>query len=338
MNIEYAAVRLRAMKMRFVPNDGIASIASGLDIISAASLLEDSIFQSGISALRLKGGRKITVPSLVRAVNDGYLHALSEVFKMLRLVLPELAEAVFSRFELEQVKQAIRSISVHENVSERRLRFVNLLLRPTPAWAGQWRTYKDAKKFKRALKDTAHPFATALKLGEEAADNARTEMELERFYFMEYLPARKNLLKDAWDYFADQCDLVNVQTASLLRGSGVSGTELKSLHVPGPGKIPFGVFASLYASNDDEFAKSVQRLFGFETDAALAASPSKVSTSVIRHNLGRYRRRVRVNPLGIWEIFLFLEELKAMASNLRLALLFSVSRVSGDEATEYFIN
>ncbi len=333
MPVEYVATRLRHSRSLFVSANDIASIAAGKDAVSVASILGGSVFRDEVSRASARGVRKITASSLAEAVNDGSLNLLEKTARMIGQVMPEFTEVVFSRVELEQIKQILRNASQPGGGMEKRARFLNLM----PRGSGKLNPAEitGAAKLKEVLTKIKHPFAPALAGDVKNKKTVQIEFDLERFYFQEYLPARNSMLKPVWEYVVDQCDLLNLQTAVLIKSGGAKEDNLKSFFVEGPGRITKNRFAALVVADDDGFTAEAEKIVGIKLEPATSAT--KFSLAVRRRFLSRWRRKRFQEGPGVWEIFLFPEEVSAMVSSLKLAILFGRSRIPYREAAGYFL-
>jgi len=333
MPVEYVATLLRHSRSLFVSEDDIVSIAAGKDAVSVASILGGSVFRDEVTRVSARGGRKITALSLSGAVNDGYLNLLEKTARMIGLVMPNFMETVFSRFELEQIKQILRNASTPGAGVEKRTRLLNLM----PRGSGKLNPseIKSVEKLKAVLTEIKHPFAPALAGDVRNKKIVQIEFDLERFYFQEYLPGRKSMLKEVWDYVVDQCDLLNLQTAVLIKNGGAKEDDVESFFVEGPGRITKKRFAALVSADDDGFTAAVEKIVGIKLKPVRSAA--KFSLAVRRRFLRRWRRKRFEESPGLWEIFLFPEEVSAMVASLKLAILFGRSRIPYREASDYFL-
>jgi vacuolar-type H+-ATPase subunit C/Vma6 len=332
MPVEYVATRLRHSRSLFVSGDDIVSIAAGKDTVSVASILGGSVFRDEVNRMSARGGRKITPFSLSGAVSDGYLNLLEKTARMIGQVMPDFMETVFSRFELEQIKQILRNASTPGDGVEKRTRFLNLM----PRGSGKLNPaeIKSVEKLKAILTEIKHPFAPALAGDIREKKTVQIEFDLERFYFQKYLPDRKSVLKKVWDYVVDQCDLVNLQTAVLMKSGGAKDNNMENFFVEGPGRITKKRFAELVSADDAGFAAEVEKTVGIKLKPVRSAT--KFSLVARRLFLRRWRRKRFEESPGLWEIFLFPEEVSAMAASLKLAILFGRSRIPYREAADYF--
>jgi len=333
MPVEYVAVRLRHSRSLFVSGDDIVSIAAGKDAVSVASILGGSVFRDEVNRMSERGGRKITASSLAEAVNDGYLNLLEKTASMIGQAIPDFMETVFSRFELEQIKQILRNASTPGDGVKKRTRFLNLM----PRGSGKLNPaeIKSVEKLKAVLTEIKHPFAPALAGDIREKKTVQIEFDLERFYFQQYLPGRKGMLREVWDYAVDQCDLLNLQTAVLIKSGGAKEDNAAGFFVEGPGRITKKRFAALVSADDAGFAAELEKTVGIKLKPVRSAT--KFSLAARRLFLRRWRRKRFEESPGLWEIFLFPEEVSAMVASLKLAVLFGRSRIPYREAADYFL-
>lgn len=336
MSFEYLSTRLKAIRSGFINNSDIDSLLSGRDLNAIVLLLNGSIFREEVEKITAKTRRSISSAAIERCISEGFLKIVQKVYNIIRGIDPKTADVVFSRWELEQIKYAIRYFSYSEPVYERRFRFLPLFSKS--GWVANWRSYHSLSQFKQVLEKINHPFVKAIEVSEPAPDLVQVEINLERYYFQHYLPRNKNFIKKTWEYFVDQCDMVNVQQCYLLRGNPEYYDRMEKYFINGPGRFKLEDCRQLIRSNPAEFLQRVEDNFNCSLKTECESSSALFSLALRQYFLRRYLRKSIESPDSLWVFFHFMEELKAMTSNLRLAIQFNQSDVSLQEVTDYFVS
>lgn len=323
MGFDYVCARLRGMRAAFVEDAELASISSGIDAKSATMLLEKSLFGAHVG-----NGGYVSATNLVGVVENGRLEALKKTSDLVRASLPEYFALAFSRLELEQLKIAIRHISLPTPVFEHRPALLSLS--DAPEWARDWTKYRGISGLKSALTKMRHPFANGVESG---LSGAALELALERFYFGAYLPERMKSAEDARGYFEDINDIVNLHAARVMDGHGTGTAE--KYFVTGGGRIKQKGFSTLCSTSGPEF----NSLAGKLTRLKIKYRPGAAgfARAIMREYLVKWRVNTIVNPLGIMDILVFIEELNAQASNLKLAIYAGTERKLELEPQNYFV-
>jgi len=121
----------------------------------------------------------------------------------------------------------------------------------------------------------------------------------------------------------------------LIKNGGAKEDNAASFFVEGPGRITAKKFAGLVSADDAGFTAEVEKTVGIKLKPVRSAT--KFSLAVRRLFLRRWRRKRFEESPGLWEIFIFPEEVSAMAASLKLAILFGRSRIPYGEAADYFL-
>lgn len=335
MSIEYVTTRLKAIRCRFPPEEALESIITADDYSTVSALLRDSVFGKSIRRQKNRsniGGRH----ALLRSVDETRLNILYKAAEIVRGSMPEVLEPLFSRVELEQVKDALRFLHYGEPVYERRFRLLPILRKDD--WSLHWRSFGTLREYIAALEKYDNPFAEAIKPQEGKIKWEEMETLLEIYYFGKYLPSKRSMLGSAYDYFESQCDQVNVNRAFLLRVKHESDEPLEKYYIPGPGTIKFSNFAAMIASPADDFRGHVEKVFNTELDADVTRDSAIFSQSLNRSLLYRHRVKAIVNPHTYLDILVFLDELEVMISNIKLAINFKGAGMPYMKAADYFIS
>lgn len=329
MEFEYVITRLRALRSRFLPDSDMESIASAREIPSVVLLLEDSVFGEEMQKLKLDGQGDMSRAALARAVEEGRQRITGKAAALVRGWIPQYFDLLFSRRELEQLKEAMRCIRSKEPPSEKGLRFLELS--EAGGWTKIWHECRSVGEFKKALVRMRHPMAEGI---DETLEGVEAEVALERYYFGEYLQKRERLLADAQDYFSDLNDITNLHSSSLLRG-GRHGLAAKKYFAQGPGRLSEKAFLMLTVVSEIELLGHAGKMLGRQ----LRYIPGQTgfAQSIRQAYLRRWRIGAILEPVGPLGILVFLEELDAMSVNLKLALHLGQAPRLEPEMAGYFL-
>ena len=336
MSIEYVTTRLRAMRCRFPSEETVESIITTGGYSAVNGLLRDSVFGKSIERQKSRSGRIGGRLALVRSVDETRLNILYKAAEIIRRSMPEILEPLFSRIELEQVKNALRFLHYGEPVYERRFRLLPILRKDD--WSLHWRSFSSLTELKAALEKYDNPFAEAIKPEKEKIKWEEMETLLDIYYFGTYLPSKKGLLGAAWEYFESQCDLVNVNRVFLLRKKSEPGEPLEKYYIPGPGKIKASDFPAMVISPIDDFRRQVETLFNIELDAGITKDAAKFSQTLHRALFRRYRMKTILYPNTLLDVLVFLDELEVVVSNIKLAINLGGAGIPYIKAVDYFIS
>jgi hypothetical protein len=311
------------MRADFVGDSELASISAGIDAKSATMLLEKSLFGSHIG-----NAGNVSSDNLVAVVENGRLDALKKTADLVRASLSECFGLVFSRLELEQLKSVVRHISLPTPVFEHRPAL--LRLSEAPEWTQDWTKYRGISDLKSALTKLRHPFANGVEPG---LKGAALEFALERFYFGAYLPEKIKSAPDARCYFEDMNDVVNLHAARVMDGHGTGTAE--KYFVAGWGRIKQKGFSTLCSTSGPEFNSLAGSLTSLKIKYRHGAAG--FARALLREYMVKWRVTAIVNPLGIMDILVFIEELNTQASNLKLAIYAGAKRGLELEPQNYFV-
>lgn len=313
MGYEYATARLHGLRAGFVPEAELDSIAAGRDLASVILLLGDSVFAEEADRLKTRG-REITPQSVIRAIEDGRLSTIRRAGDVIKKHNADSFAFIFSRGELEQIKDAMRCVRLGEPVHEKRFRF--LPLSDAPQWTDVWFTFRTLPLFRQFLTKSGHPFAGII--DDEAVSQQMAELKLERHFFGAWLERNKTLAHESYGYFADLNDMVNLRTCALMLGHFPSSGDPQVYYVKGPANLRLSEFEQMTFMQDTEFRNYVSRRTGMPIKPLEGAAG--FSLALHQAFLRKWRLAAIRQPTGILEILVFLEELNAMAMNLKLAV------------------
>jgi vacuolar-type H+-ATPase subunit C/Vma6 len=336
MNFEYYSIRLAARRSRFLPDSELVTIMEGGDPLSVVNILENYIFAPETLALRSQPDA-LTPERLLALIDAGYARIMEDLFLMVHPLDPALTELLFARFELEQIKAACRSFAAGlRRFTDTTPPFINL--RGSRGWTQQFLAAPDRKTFTDGFAAIGHPFAKPLATATGADKWVKAEQALERYYFTEFLQLRQEIIGDAKGYFADQHNCVLLPLAATLRLGNVSDSTAEELYIPGPGAITCRRFVTLATATDlDSLARNVYRWTGAKVTHNQLLYPAKLAVTVRRHVIARYRRMVRQIPPSLFDLFLYVEEVKAMVANISVALRSGWANAPLDSTTPWLI-
>lgn len=335
MGLEYIVTRLKAMRSKFIADNDVESIVSGKELKSIVLLLNDSIFRDEVEKLTSEKKQKITINAIGGCIDYAFLNICQKVYNIVLNIYPEIAEVVFSRWELEQIKYAVRYLSSKETVYAERFKFLSLL--SNSRWIDNWRSYQSISQFQQVLKTSHHPFALAIESSKSGFDPVKAEINLERYYFQKYLPEKKEYIGDVWEYYIDQCDLVNIHQSYLLHAKPEYYDQVEKYFIDGPGRIKLNDCLALLRSAPEGFRRVVENKLHCTLKPESERSAVSFSLSIRQSFLKKYLRKTIEDPNALWYIFLFLEELGVMVSNLKLAIRFSRTSAPFHQVTDYFV-
>ncbi len=336
MNFEYTVTRLKAIKSIFVSEGDIRRIANGERDADILWLISRSALGEGFENIPSGAKKDIKTETIIRGIEEGRKNILKKTARIINSMMPELLQPVFSRLELEQMKQCVRFILCSGQIPERRFAMLNLF-GSHGSWVGKSGSFNSIKEFVDELEELGHPFSPAFRDIKKEAKGTEVEIAMERFYFQSYLPKREQSLLGIWDCFVLQNDMINLNFIYLLGNKHTSRSDLEKYFVRGLGKIKLQEALILAEMKLPELVSLLSRKYGFKiiTEGNVGTVP--LPSILRRAFLYILRRKAVVNPTGIADIFLFLEELSVMVSNLKLAVYFSRSKVSLANSENYLL-
>ena len=331
-NIEYVVTRLRAIRTGYIHEDRLKGIVDGQDNGSTLSLLADSNFNIGVERFKQHHSEKPKTSSLIRVIDESRNLIIEKLAAIIAFSLPEEVELIFSRLELEQLKNVMRCIRGGETFIDKRLVFLNFRL-PRKGWTSGWRTFLNIDELKETLKNQHHYFYPAL--ANRNTDQQSSEIDIERFYFNKYLPEKINGSADYAEYFSWKHSMVNIHTAYLLNGKRTNYPDLSEFYIKGPGKVTRADFERLIDIQTNAFMPEVSRILGVKLhEGTLTDTFPNIINSAFLHCM---KFKVYRDPFSILEILLHLEELSTLVSNLKLAIYLSDIGAPFKEVKDNFI-
>jgi vacuolar-type H+-ATPase subunit C/Vma6 len=331
-NIEYVVIRLRAIRSGYIHEDRLEGVVDGKDSAAILSLLADSNFNVGVERFKQHQSVKPRTSSLIRIIDESRNVIIEKIAAIVAFSLPEEMELVFSRFELEQLKDVMRCIRGGETFIDKRLVFQNLHM-PHKGWTSAWRSFQNIDELMDALKNQHHHFYPAL--AKRGGDQFGSELELEKFYFNIYLPSRIKGSIDYAEYFSWKHSMLNIHTAYLLNQKRKNYPGLAEFYIDGPGKVTRAGFERLVDVQANDFPAEVSRILGIRLmeEAIPDTLPNIINAAFLRW----MKSKVFHEPFSIFEILFHLEQLSALVSNLKLAVYFSGIGAPFKEVKDNFI-
>lgn len=323
MGFESVNARLSAMRGNFVPEEELESISAGRDARSIAMLLERSVFGPGMD-----NRAEVTAEKLLDAVDAGVAYVRRKTAEIVRRDIPSHFDLIFSRLEMEQIKEAVRRIILRKSGHEAGPSFCHFSI--SPGWIEERESCGGMDDFKKLLKRVRHPFAEGLNPG---IGGSAWETELERYYFGKYLNEKKHLAGAAWEYFADIHDMVNLHTVCATEG-GDSGF-VEERYVPGPGRINKAKFSKLCSVSGAEFQSTAAKMT--RLNIKHRRGNAGFAQSLRRELSVKWRVMAISNPGEVLAPLLFLEELSDMSANLKLAVNLGVIGATDPDYSNYFV-
>ncbi|MBI3795015.1 MAG: V-type ATPase subunit [Nitrospinae bacterium] len=323
MNLEYLSARLAGMRSEFVTDAGFDLVCSGRDIHSAANIMAKSIFRAGIDE---QGGA--TQKQLLSAVERGRSEIIKKTAALVRNCIPRHLGLIFSRLEMEQIKEAARHVALPRPIRFPRPSFIRLA--DCADWTEEWGKCGTMAEFKTLLSTVRHPLAGGF---DPAQSGGRLEKSLETHYFGNFVKNFRKLSEDETAFFSDMNDLVNINSACA--ADRMSNLATQYFFTDGIGRIDKEGFSKLCAVTGAEFQSTASKLAGLKF--AYRSGPGGFSQSLLRAYLTKWKIRNIVRPMGILDPLLFLEELNAQAANLKLAINAVTRTTAAVEPENYLI-
>ncbi|MBF0290679.1 MAG: V-type ATPase subunit [Nitrospinae bacterium] len=335
METEYAVTRLSAIKGRLPSAPELIRMLETAEMTQVAEILRWSAYGGEMDRLAAKGTTKADPARMIRVINEGSVRLRSRFGDLARTVDATLAEVLLLRWEVEEVKSAMRYLSFDGFALDRRFSFNSLVLPPAvmPAWGA----YRSAMEFVSLMRKAGHPLAPALDARAFANDPAEAELAISRRFYLEYLPAKVSRFPEAFEYHRDRLDIANVCSAALLRDAPGDRAQSASRLVIGPGVITRHDIKEIVEGSKESIISVVKKRLGVTLKRGAETSATILSMSLRRAFYRRLWMKSLLEPTGLWSLIFFMEYLDANAANLKLAISFAASHTPIGEAAESFI-
>ncbi|MBI5186401.1 MAG: V-type ATPase subunit [Nitrospinae bacterium] len=332
--IDYAVTRLAALKSRFPGVDFLVRVVETRDAGSLLSLLSDTVFKEEAESFIAKSETKITLPIVLRAAHNGHIRLRRFFSRLVKQAFPEAFSLLLARWELEEVKAALRYLSSGGAAYERRFTFISYMLDAKPGHL--WEADKTPAQFLASLEHKGHPLASFFDPELYSRDRVRAELEMERNFFNGFIPEKSMLLKPSQTYFQDQLDLLNIHNAFLLRESPLEEGNSEQIFISGPGRITEAEFMRIAKGAPGQAANIARKKIGINLDPAFETSSIRFSRELKKALLHGYRMKNLLEPSGIWAFLYFMEGMEAMVADLKLAIYFGSAGAPPEQALEQF--
>ena len=335
MLVEYAIARLAGLRSGFPPYSALERMAAGRDGRAMARALAGTVFDPEISAIVSVKDRETSIPMALRAVNEGSLRLKRFYSQRVAEAWPDRRDLFVIRWELEEVKAAMRYLVFGGAGLEKRFRFVSYLLDGRETW----NAHMKPEDFVLGLARAGHPLAGALDAAGFAAHPEKAEMDMERFLYNEYLVNREPALcPSCREYYGDQLDAINAKNAWLLREAARDRRDRPEVFIKAGGRLRFADCAAIAtAASDREAIAMIQERTGLALDPEKLDAPYGVSTALRHAALKKYRRMRLAAPGGEWAFFAFAEELDAMTADVKNAIYCGATCSTVDVVSRRFI-
>lgn len=335
METEYAVTRLSAIRSRLPSAPELIRMLETAQAPQVAEALRYSPYGGEMDGSAARRETKADPARLVRIINEGSVRLRSSFGDLARTVDPTLAEILLMRWEVEEVKSALRYLSFDGLALDRRFSFASLIVNPSamPAWG----SYRSAGEFVSVLRKAGHPLAPALSARAFASDPVEGELAISRHLYLEYLPVKAGKFPEALEYHRDRLDIANVLAAVLLRDAPANREQSVSRLITGPGAVTAGDISAIAGGSQDEVISVVKKRMGVTLKRGAETSATILAMGLRRAFFRRYWMKSLLEPMGLWSLIFFMEYLDANAANLKLAISFSASHTPIGEAAESFI-
>lgn len=335
METEYAVTRLSAIKGRLPSAPALIGMLETGETAQIAEALRFPPYGGAMDRLSPRGEAKPGPAKLVRIINEGSVRLRANFGDLARTIDGTLAEVLLMRWEVEDVKSALRYLSFDGFAVDRRFSFTSLVVKPSamPVWG----SYRSAGEFVSVLRKAGHPLTPALDARAFAKDSVEAELAISRYFYLEYLPVKASKFPEAVEYHRDRLDIANVLAAVLLRDAPANREESIARLVTGPGAVTAQDITAIAEGSQDVAISVVARRMGVTLKRGAETSATILSIGLRRAFFRRYWMKSLLAPMGLWSLIFFMENLDANAANLKLAISFSASHTPIGEAAESFI-
>lgn len=335
METEYAVTRLLALRSRLPSAPELIRMLETAEMTPVAEVLRWSAYGGEMDRLAARGETKFDPPRMIRVINEGSVRLRSKFGDLVRTVDETLAEVLLMRWEVEEVKSTLRYLSFDGFALDRRFSFTPLIV--TPGVMPAWGSYRSALEFVSLLRKVEHPLAPALDARAFARDPVGAELAVSRHFFLEYLPVKAERFPEAIEYHRDRLDIANVLAAVLLREATGDREESIARLITGPGAVTADDIAEIASGPSDKVLSVVKKRMGFTLKRGAETSATILAMGLRRAFFRRYWMRSLLEPMGLWSLIFFMENLDANSANIKLAISFAASHTPVGEAADSFI-
>ncbi len=330
--IDYAIARLAALKSGFIRQGPLECAIESRDQRTLLSLLSDSVFKEEADAVFSGGCANVT--TILKCIHQGHQRLRLFVANLIKIAFPETFDVILGRWEMEEIKAVMRSLTSKREANEERFPFTSFILE---AGKGDgWTSLKSVSEFKAALVKAQHPMAFLLNPAQCLRDRVHAELEMERNYYQEYLFKKMGAGNLAEKYFTNQLDTANIRNALLIRENLPDDDQMKDFFIQGSGRVSFSDFQRLVKEPMSEVATIINAKLQLHLPPE-ELSPSQCSREITRGLLNHYRMNAIIEAGSIWNFLFFMEDLDTMAADLKLATYFGAARTPYQYATHHFL-
>lgn len=334
MLIEYALARLAGLKSRFVTPAAIRRIVEDADLPLTVAILEETVFAEEMKDLTVKTGKEITAGATLRAIENGHWRLRALLAKYAKLAFPEKYDVVLARWDMEEIKAAVRYLNSGGDVLERRFSFTSFILEPEKKKI--WNPHYKVADFLALLSGAGHPLAPGF--GHELAekDPVQFEINLERYYFTRFLPGRIGMDRPLGEFYRRRLDILNVKAALLMRNTETDPERARQTHIEGGGAVRLREFNAIRTAPLDSTAPILEKRMGARRGLDPLITPRRLADGLEKAAHDRFRITNISCPGGMLAFALFAESMDFMTADLKMAIRFSFARAPFTEAEVLF--
>ena len=334
METEYAVTRLLALRSRLPSAPELIRMLETAEMTHVAEVLRWSAYGGEMDRSAARGETRFDPPRMIRVINEGSVRLRSRFGDLVRMVDETLAEVLLMRWEVEEVKSTLRYLSFDGFALDRRFSFTPLIA--TPGGMPAWGSYRSAVEFVSLLRKAEHPLAPALDARAFARDPVGAEFAISRHFFLEYLPVKAKKFPEVVEYHRDRLHIATALAAVLLREAPANREDAARL-ITGPGAVTADDVTAITEGSPDEVLSVVKKRMGFTLKRGAETSATILAMGLRREFYRRYWMRSLLEPMGLWSLGFFMENLDANSANLKLAISFAASHTPVGEAADSFI-
>jgi len=313
MDFENAIVRLAVMKSR-LPRKEAALMAAREGIEAAGRLMA----ASGFAEPAAESPPPQT--DWLDTLDQGALRLRRRFAALAGDALPRPARALLMRWEIDEIKTALRWLASSTRERRARFAFTSFIL-DGAGQAAILAAERSVEGFIAALRAAGSPLAPALDPQRWRDSPVEAEHALERHYFEAILPALRWRLRPYEEYFRSMADLRDIGFAMAISGGDVPDPGAWFI---GAGGLTRRDFLRLAEASREAFISTLAAILRLPPGEAL---PSRERAPLwLRARLARrWRLRAIQHPLSLWDFIAFAGEMDVARANLAVAVMSAVS-------------
>ncbi|MBI2264397.1 MAG: V-type ATPase subunit, partial [Armatimonadetes bacterium] len=326
---------LKGLRTHFPPFDLIERVIEASDPAGIADLLRSSFFGAEMRELLSEGGPDFSLSDFLEAMDRGTFRYRKRFAEIAMDTDSATSEPLLMRWEVEEIKTLLRFIaSPAPEAREKPLTFRSLIAKPDASFhAAPGRV----REFLSALRSAGHPAASFVDADLFLKDPATAELGMERFFHERYIPEKRRLPPEIWEYLADQCDTINLNVGALLRGAPGPEKDPLTYYIEGDGRVGTDDFLSVLRGLPETPFRVAKMRLGIPFPEEWDYSPASFSSHLKRYLLRRYRLRNIAHPVSFWDFIVFMCEMDATAANVKLAASFALTGIPMEEKALCFV-